>query len=56
MTGPAAHAVVVFGPTDSAHLFGCRCGISGPLRPDPAAAEQDGRDHLNRTQTQEVQL
>jgi hypothetical protein len=50
VTAPAAHAVVVFGPTASTHLFGCRCGISGPLRPDPADAEQDGRDHLTRTQ------
>jgi hypothetical protein len=50
VTAPAAHAVVVFGPTASTHLFGCRCGISGPLRPAAADAEQDGRDHLTRTQ------
>lgn len=44
------HTVVVFAVTDTAHLYRCNCGITGPFRPDPADAEQDGRDHLNRTQ------
>ncbi|NUP23450.1 MAG: hypothetical protein HOZ81_46830 [Streptomyces sp.] len=47
MTVP--HAVVVLAVTDSAHLYSCRCGITGPLRPLPTEAEQDGRDHLNHT-------
>lgn len=50
MTAAPRHAVVVFGPTSSAHLFACQCGINGPLRAALADAEQDGRDHLNRTQ------
>lgn len=48
------HIVVVFAVTDTAHLYRCNCGITGPFRPAATDAEQDGRDHLTRTQ-QETQ-
>lgn len=46
--GVDGHTVIVH-LTASAFLYGCTCGITGPLQPTYAAACEDSQQHLDQT-------